>query len=40
VDGELLRLFLSSGVYREYGERFLLAEQMDEVDVGYWLQQI
>ena len=40
VDGELLRLFLSSGVYREYGERFLRAEQMDEVDVGYWLQQI
>jgi HD-GYP domain-containing protein (c-di-GMP phosphodiesterase class II) len=40
VDGELLRLFLSSGVYREYGERFLRAEQMDEVDVGYWLGQI
>lgn len=40
VDGELLRLFLSSGVYREYGERFLRAEQMDEVDVGYWLGEI
>ncbi|AVD85738.1 HD domain-containing phosphohydrolase [Pseudomonas sp. SWI44] len=40
VDGQLLQLFLSSGVYREYGERFLRPEQLDEVDVTYWLAQI
>jgi len=40
IDGQLLRLFLSSGVYREYAQRFLRAEQIDEVDVGYWLGQI
>ncbi|WDY55978.1 HD domain-containing phosphohydrolase [Pseudomonas sp. PSKL.D1] len=40
VDGQLLRLFLSSGVHRAYGERFLRAEQMDEVDVAYWLRQL
>ncbi|MGF6593725.1 HD domain-containing phosphohydrolase [Pseudomonas sp. 2835] len=40
IDGELLRLFLSSGVYRQYAEQFLRAEQIDEVDVGYWLGQI
>ncbi|KAF1072796.1 MAG: 3'3'-cGAMP-specific phosphodiesterase 1 [Pseudomonas citronellolis] len=33
VDADLFRLFLSTGVYREYGERFLRPEQMDEVDV-------
>jgi len=40
IDGQLLRLFLSTGVYREYGERFLRPEQIDEVDVAYWLEQI
>lgn len=40
VDGQLLQLFLSSGVYLEYGERFLRPEQLDEVDVAYWLAQI
>jgi len=40
IDGQLLQLFLSSGVYRQYGERFLRAEQIDEVDVAYWLAQI
>ncbi|MDD2047544.1 HD domain-containing phosphohydrolase [Pseudomonas putida] len=40
IDGQLLQLFLSSGVYRQYGERFLRAEQIDEVDVDYWLAQI
>jgi len=40
IDGELLRLFLGSGVYRQYAERFLRAEQIDEVDVGYWLGQL
>ncbi len=40
IDGQLLRLFLSTGVYREYGERFLRPEQIDEVDVDYWLAQV
>ncbi|MFG0399921.1 HD domain-containing phosphohydrolase [Pseudomonas sp. zjy_11] len=40
VDGQLLQLFLSSGVFRQYAERFLRTEQIDEVDVAYWLAQI
>lgn len=40
IDGQLLALFLSSGVYRQYAERFLRAEQIDEVDVAYWLGQM
>ncbi|MDD0844061.1 HD domain-containing phosphohydrolase [Pseudomonas sp. Gutcm_11s] len=40
IDAQLFRLFLSSGVYREYGERFLRPEQIDEVDVDYWLGQV
>ncbi len=40
IDGQLLRFFLSSGVYRQYGERYLRPEQIDEVDVAYWLEQI
>ncbi|MDN6859294.1 HD domain-containing phosphohydrolase [Pseudomonas sp. CAN2814] len=33
IDADLFRLFISQGVYREYGERFLNPEQMDAVDV-------
>ncbi|MGE8047443.1 HD domain-containing phosphohydrolase [Pseudomonas monteilii] len=40
IDGQLLALFLSSGVYRQYAEQFLRAEQIDEVDVPYWLAQM
>ena len=40
IDGQLLRLFLSSGVYRQYAERFLQEQQIDELDVEYWLRQI
>ena len=40
VDGQLLRLFLSSGVYRQYAELFLRPEQIDELDVAYWLEQL
>ncbi|WHH50460.1 HD domain-containing phosphohydrolase [Pseudomonas sp. Ap32] len=40
VDGQLLQLFLSSGVFRQYAERFLRTEQIDEMDVAYWLAQI
>lgn len=40
IDGQLLELFLSTGVYRQYAELFLRAEQIDEVDVPYWLAQM
>ncbi|MGE5269427.1 MAG: HD domain-containing phosphohydrolase [Thiohalocapsa sp.] len=37
IDPDLFELFLSSGVYREYAQIFLLPEQIDEVDVGQYL---
>ena len=37
IDGELFKLFLGSGVYKEYGERFLMPEQIDDVDVAQYL---
>ncbi|MFG0381590.1 HD domain-containing phosphohydrolase [Pseudomonas sp. zbq_18] len=40
IDVELFRLFLTSGVYREYGERFLRPEQIDEVDIQHWLDVV
>ncbi|WP_027897305.1 HD domain-containing phosphohydrolase [Zestomonas thermotolerans] len=40
IDPQLFRLFLTSGVYREYGERFLRREQLDEVDVDGVLAQL
>jgi len=32
VDADLFRLFVQSGVYRDYGRRFLRPEQLDEVN--------
>ena len=32
IDPDLFDLFLRSGVYREYAERFLRPEQIDAVD--------
>jgi HD-GYP domain-containing protein (c-di-GMP phosphodiesterase class II) len=37
VDPELFDLFLTSGVYLRYAERFLRPEQIDAVDVGRYL---
>jgi HD-GYP domain-containing protein (c-di-GMP phosphodiesterase class II) len=37
IDPVLFDLFLSSGVYRRYAERFLLPEQIDEVDIAAYL---
>ncbi|GBG02515.1 phosphodiesterase [Azospira sp. I13] len=34
IDRELFELFLRTGVYRQYGERYLQARQIDEVDVA------
>ncbi|MBT3559271.1 MAG: GAF domain-containing protein [Rhodospirillales bacterium] len=39
IDGELFQLFLESGVYKEYSERFLQPEQVDEVDITPYLEQ-
>ena len=32
LDADLFELFVRSGVYRRYGERFLSADQLDAVD--------
>ena len=37
IDPELFELFLTSGVYREYAERFLAPEQIDAVDVAAYV---
>jgi HD-GYP domain-containing protein (c-di-GMP phosphodiesterase class II) len=37
VDPELFDLFLTSGVFRRYAERFLRPEQLDEVDIAPFL---
>lgn len=37
IDPDLFELFLSSGVYKRYGERFLKPEQMDEVDISQYV---
>ncbi len=34
IDGQLFDLFLTSGVYQRYTEKYLLPEQIDEVDVS------
>jgi HD-GYP domain-containing protein (c-di-GMP phosphodiesterase class II) len=34
IDPDLFELFLTSGVYREYAEKFLLPDQIDEIDVA------
>jgi len=37
IDPDLFDLFLSSGVYRDYAEAFLLPEQIDAVDISKYL---
>ena len=37
IDAELFALFLSSGVYREYAERYMPAELIDAVDIQPYL---
>ena len=34
LDPDLLDLFLSAGVWKQYAERFLDAAQIDEPDIG------
>ncbi len=37
IDGDLFDLFLTSGVYRRYAEKYLLPEQIDEVEIERYL---
>jgi hypothetical protein len=37
IDPDLFELFLTSGVYREYGRKHLQPEQLDEVDIAAYL---
>jgi len=37
IDSDLFDLFLTSGIYKRYGELFLLPEQIDEVDIGQFI---
>jgi len=37
IDPELFDLFLRSGIYREYAERFMKSEQIDSVDIAAYI---
>jgi HD-GYP domain-containing protein (c-di-GMP phosphodiesterase class II) len=37
IDPDLFRLFLQSGVYKDYADRFLSADQIDPVDIATYL---
>ncbi|MBW7850549.1 MAG: GAF domain-containing protein [Rhodospirillales bacterium] len=39
IDPDLFDLFLTSGVYRSYAERFLSSDQIDDVDVNQYLSR-
>ena len=39
LDSELFRLFLESGVYRQYADTYLLDTQIDEIDINDYLPQ-
>ena len=38
IDGELFKLFLTSGVFKEYADRFLEPYQIDDVDISQYLE--
>jgi HD-GYP domain-containing protein (c-di-GMP phosphodiesterase class II) len=37
IDPDLFELFLTSGIYREYGRKHLQPEQLDEVNIAEYL---
>jgi HD-GYP domain-containing protein (c-di-GMP phosphodiesterase class II) len=37
IDPELFELFLTTGIYRRYAERFMRPDQIDEVDIRPYL---
>jgi HD-GYP domain-containing protein (c-di-GMP phosphodiesterase class II) len=39
IDGDLFELFLTSGIYKKYAERFLGQGQIDEVNISQYLSQ-
>lgn len=40
IDADVFRFFLTSGVWRDYAERFLTPGQIDEVDVDALLMEL
>ena len=38
IDADLFNLFLTSGVYMDYAEKFLKPEQLDNVDISQYLE--
>lgn len=38
IDKDLFELFLTSGKYKEYAEKFLLPQQIDEVDISQYIK--
>ena len=40
IGGRLFALFLRSGVYREYAERYMPKELVDEVDIQAYLGSV
>jgi HD-GYP domain-containing protein (c-di-GMP phosphodiesterase class II) len=40
LDPELFEVFLRAGIHRRYAERFLGADQIDEVDVDALLDEL
>jgi hypothetical protein len=39
MDRDVFELFLTSGVYKQYAERFMASEQIDEVDISKYLRE-
>jgi HD-GYP domain-containing protein (c-di-GMP phosphodiesterase class II) len=37
LDKDIFKLFLSSGIYKQYAQKYLLPEQLDEVDISQYL---
>jgi HD-GYP domain-containing protein (c-di-GMP phosphodiesterase class II) len=37
IDGDLFHLFLASGVYKDYAEKYLKPEQIDVVDISKYI---
>jgi HD-GYP domain-containing protein (c-di-GMP phosphodiesterase class II) len=37
IDPDLFDLFLTSGCYRRYAEKYLLPDQIDEVDISKYV---
>jgi HD-GYP domain-containing protein (c-di-GMP phosphodiesterase class II) len=39
IDPDLFELFLTSGIYRRYAERFLRPDQLDTVDIAQYVSR-